>query len=159
MIVIAFVVFILFFFSVSVYSAASLQPPRRHQSSQKFNRYRTIDRPPPKNDNDLTTTSPYRRRCSVKTRTKTEVDEPPKAIATNGSHGSSRLRVIWREPKTSRSQRSQPRSWPRSRPRSQKHCQHLSNPWTSGYSGEHWNLSIQRQLFVSAIYKQTSGQH
>ncbi|KAG0017425.1 hypothetical protein BGZ80_008295 [Entomortierella chlamydospora] len=59
---------------------ASRQATRRHRPSQKFNRYRTIDRPPPKKSKDSITEPLPRPRYSVKTRKKTVVHEPPKEL-------------------------------------------------------------------------------
>ena len=73
------VINVLLLFYVS-FRTASLQPPRRHQPSQNFNRYRTIDRPPPKEDKSSTTAPHARPRYSVKTRTKMAVHDPPKSM-------------------------------------------------------------------------------
>ncbi|KAF8940036.1 hypothetical protein BGZ58_007966 [Dissophora ornata] len=64
-------------------NAESVSSPHRHRSSQKFNRYRTIDHPPPKKSEDpiAEPLQPLPRpRYSVKTREKTVVYEPPKGL-------------------------------------------------------------------------------
>jgi hypothetical protein len=71
-------------------SSLSDRPDQRHKSSQRFNRYRTIDQPPPKDEDDTTdatkeesTTPIHRPRYSIKTRTQKIKHEPPPAMKQN----------------------------------------------------------------------------
>ncbi|KAF9083253.1 hypothetical protein BGX27_004217, partial [Mortierella sp. AM989] len=61
-------------------SSLSIHPPHRHRSTQKFNRYRTIDRLPPHVGKDSVTTAIPRPRYSVKSRRKTVNHDRPRAM-------------------------------------------------------------------------------